>query len=93
MSANELEVKIAQLQEWESVVAEATAEAKALRDEITAEMVSRNVEEMTCGRFICRFTSVLSSRFDTKRFKETFGEDVYKAFTKEVPSRRFSVSA
>ena len=92
MSTTEMETKLAQLQEWEQIIAEATAEAKAIREEITDVMLRCEVEEMICGRFICRYTSILSSRFDTKRFKEVFGEEVYKSFTREVPSRRFTVS-
>ena len=47
---------------------------------------------MVAGRFVVRFIDVLTTRFDTKRFKEKFGEEVYNAFTKQVPSKRFSIS-
>ena len=91
MANNEMIMKVEELKALEALIEEANAEADAIRDSIKAEMVARNVEEMNIGKFIVRFTAVLSSRFDTKRFKEAFGEDVYKAFTKEVSSRRFSV--
>ena len=81
-----------ELKELEALIEEATAEANAIRDSIKAEMVARNIEEMNLGKFIIRFTAVLSSRFDTKRFKEAFGEELYKAYTKEVSSRRFSIA-
>ena len=70
MSVNEMETKIARLQEWEAIAEEAKAEAEALRDEIKAEMLSRDTEEMEAGRFIIRWTSVLSNRFDTTSFKK-----------------------
>ena len=63
-----------------------------VRNEIKNEMNARETEELAIGSHIVRFTSVLTSRFDTKRFKEAFGEDIYKAFTKEVSSRRFSIA-
>ena len=91
MSVNEMETKIARLQEWEAIAEEARAEAEALRDEIKAEMLSRDTEEMEAGRFIIRWTSVLSNRFDTTSFKKVYG-DLYKAFTKQTNSRRFSIS-
>ena len=91
MANNEMIMKVEELKALEALIEEASAEAAAIRDSIKAEMVARNVEEMNIGKFIVRFTAVLSSRFDTKRFKEAFGEDIYKAFTKEVSSRRFSV--
>ena len=70
---------------------EAKAEAEALRDEIKTEMLKRNTEEMTVGRFIVRWTSILSNRFDSKAFKEEHGE-MYKQYTKQTASRRFSIA-
>lgn len=80
------------MQEWEALAEEAKAEAEALRDEIKAELTKKNAEEITTGKYIIRWTSVLSQRFDSTAFKRAM-PDVYKAFTKQVSSRRFSVSA
>lgn len=91
MSINEMESKLAKLQEWEVLAEEAKAEAEALRDEIKTEMLKRNTEEMTVGRFIVRWTSILSNRFDSKAFKEEHGE-MYKQYTKQTASRRFSIA-
>ena len=88
----DLEIKIAQMQEYEALAEEAKAEAEALRDEIKAELTRRNAEEVTTGKYIVRWTSVLSQRFDSTAFKRAM-PDVYKAFTKQVSSRRFSISA
>ena len=92
MSTIDLESKIAEMQEWEALAEEAKAEAEALRDEIKAELTNRNTEEVTTGKYIIRWTSVLSQRFDSTAFKRAM-PDVYKAFTKQVSSRRFSISA
>lgn len=54
-------------------------------------MEAKGIEEMRAGIFIIRFTSVLSSRFDTKRFKEQYG-DLYDRYVKQVASRRFTIS-
>ena len=89
MSRNELIAKIETLQTLESLIAETKAEAEAVRNSIKAEMEAANAEELSAGGYIVRWTSVLS---DTKSFKEKFGEEVYKAFTKQVSSRRFSIS-
>ncbi len=91
MSVNEMESKIAKLQEWEAIAEEAKAEAEALRDEIKAEMLARDTEEIEAGRFICRWTSVLSTRFDTTAFKKEHAE-MYKLYTKQSASRRFSIA-
>ena len=92
MTNTEMIKKIEDLQELEQFMEEIRTEAETIRDSIKAEMVERNTEELVAGSYIVRFTSVLSSRFDTKRFKENFGEEVYKAYTKEVSSRRFSIA-
>lgn len=91
--ARELELasKIAQLEELEELIAEAKAEADKIKDELKEEMYKRNVEEMTIGKYIVRWTEVLSNRFDTTAFKKVF-PSLYKDYTKEVASRRFSIS-
>lgn len=92
MANNELLKKVELLAEYEVAIEEMKAEAEELKKDIKEEMDARETEELQIGRFIVRFTSILSSRFDTKRFKENFGEEVYKAYTKEVKSRRFSIA-
>ena len=91
MSKNELINKIEALNEWEALMEEARAEAEAIRDSIKAEMMERDTEELTAGQYIIRWTPVLSNRFDSTAFKKLYG-DLYKAFTKQTASRRFSIS-
>ena len=91
MSKNELIAKIEALNAWEALMEDAKAEADAIRDSIKAEMMEREVEELTAGAYIIRWTSVLSNRFDTTGFKKAYGE-LYKTFTKQSASRRFSIS-
>ena len=91
MSTNELTNKIEALQEWERLMEEAKAEAEAIRDEIKQEMLLRNADELEAGQYIVRWTSVLSQRFDTTAFKKVMPE-VYKAYIKQVTSRRFSIA-
>ena len=91
MSANEITTKIENLRELEELIEEAKAEAEAIRDEIKTEMLNRNIEELTAGQYIIRWTAILSNRFDTTGFKKMYG-DLYKAFTKQTASRRFTIS-
>ena len=91
MSQNEMISKIEALNEWEALMEEARAEAEAIRDSIKAEMMAQGVEEMEAGKFIIRWTPILSNRFDSTAFKKIYG-DLYKAYTKQVSSRRFTVS-
>lgn len=91
MSTTQIAKKIESLLEWEKIMEEAKAEADTLRDEIKQEMVSRNTEELTVGQYIIRWTSVLSQRFDTTAFKKVM-PDIYKAYLKQVSSRRFTIA-
>ena len=91
MSTIEITSKIEALKELEALIEEAKAEAEALRDEIKTEMLNRNTEEMEAGQYIVRWTSVLSQRFDSTAFKKVM-PDIYKSFTKQVSSRRFSIA-
>lgn len=91
MSKKEIIQKIEALNEWEAIIAEAQAEAEALRDSIKQEMLTQETEELEVGTYIVRWTSVLSNRFDSTAFKKEHAE-LYKAFTKQVASKRFSIA-
>ena len=91
MSTTEITTKIEALKDLEALIEEAKAEAEALRDDIKTEMLNRNIEELEAGQYIIRWTSVLSQRFDTTGFKKSHA-DLYKEFTKQIASRRFSIA-
>ena len=91
MATNELLNKIEALNEWEQLMEEARQEAESLRNSIKQEMLNRNTDEMEVGQYIVRWTSVLTQRFDSTSFKKAM-PDVYKAFTKQTASRRFSIA-
>ena len=91
MSTNDLVMKVEQLKELENLLEEVKVEAEAIRDEIKQEMMARETEELEAGKYIVRWTSILSNRFDTTAFKRVM-PDVYKAYTKQISSRRFSIS-
>ena len=90
MSNNEIIRNIEALAEWETIIEDAKAEAEAIRDMLKAEMLEQNIEELEAGAYIIRWTSVLSQRFDTTAFKKSHA-DMYKEYTKQVSSRRFSI--
>ena len=91
MTKAEMIKKIEYLQELEQYMEEIKAEAEGIRDSIKAELLDRDTEELEAGAYIIRWTSVLSNRFDTTAFKKVYGE-LYKSFTKQTSSRRFSIS-
>lgn len=91
MSTTQITRKIEALLDWEKILEEAKAEAERLRDEIKQEMLNRNTEELSAGQYIVRWTSVLTQRFDTTAFKKVM-PDIYKAYTKQVSSKRFTIA-
>ena len=91
MDTNELMQKIESLADWERIAKEAQAEAESIKDSLKAELTSRGVEELEVGHHILRYTTVLTSRFDTTAFKRDFA-DIYAEFTKQTMSKRFTVS-
>ncbi len=92
MSSMELVQHIEKLQEWETLIEEARAEAEQLRDLIKQEMLLRDTEELQVGMYTVRWTSVLTQRFDSTAFKKAL-PDMYKSFIKQSASRRFTISA
>ena len=83
--------EIEALHEWEAVQAEATAEVEARKDALKAILTANDLEELTAGRFIVRWTTVTTNRIDTGLLKKQL-PDIAKQFTKASTSRRFTVS-
>ena len=92
MTKAEIITKIEALNEWENLMEEAKVEAEAIRDSLKAEMLELDTEELEAGQYIIRWTSVTSNRFDSATFKKVL-PGVYKAYLKQVNSKRFSISA
>ena len=92
MSTTELTAQIESLRALEELIEEAKAEAEALRDAIKQEMLTREVDTLMAGQYIVRYTAVLSQRLDTTALKRALPE-ICKAYTKQISSRRFTISA
>ncbi len=82
---------IERLKEWEALAEEAAAEIDSLKDTLKSFMNEQGVDEYEAGTHIIRWTTVLSKRFDTTNFKKVM-PDVYKAYTKQATTRRFTIS-
>lgn len=91
MTTAEMMEKIDALAEWERLMNDAKAEAESIKDSLKAELTERGVEELEVGHHILRYTTVLTSRFDTTAFKKDFA-DIYAEFAKQTTSKRFSVA-
>lgn len=89
MSANELEKKVRELRQLQSLIEEAQAEAETIRDQIKAHM--GEAEELRAGEYKITWKPVTSSRLDSKALRAAAPELV-KRFTKTTTARRFCVA-
>lgn len=91
MTNAQINIKVEEYKEWEALLEEAKAMTESLRDELKAVLEAEETEELDTGKFIIRNTSCTSNRFDTTAFKKLYA-DLYKSYTKQVASRRFSIA-
>lgn len=86
---SEIESKVRELRELQSLIEEAQAEAEAIKDAIKAQM--GNSEELRAGEYKITWKSVTTARIDTTALKKAL-PDVAQAFTRETTTRRFCVA-
>ena len=91
MTKNEIVALIETMNNYDELAAKAKAKADAIRDALKEEMLKRGLEEMEAGTYIVRYTNIISNRFDSTTFKRLYA-DLYKDFTKQTTSRRFTIS-
>lgn len=89
MSMNEIEGKVRELRQLQTLIEEAQAEAEAIKDAIKAHM--GDTEELRAGEYKVTWKPVTSSRLDTAALKKAAPELVER-FTKTSTTRRFLVA-
>ena len=90
MSKTDIATIVSQINEWQEIMDEARQMVESLKDTIKSEMDRSGVDTLDAGTCIIRWTEVLSQRFDSTAFKKVM-PDVYKAYTKQIVSRRFTI--
>ncbi len=91
MTERMLQNRVKKLKELERQQKELEGQIEALKEEIKADMEAKGVEQQTAGDFLIRWTTVLTSRFDSKVFQKEH-ESLYKQYLKQATSRRFSIA-
>ena len=89
MSTHELESKVRELRQLQSLIDEATAEAEAIKDTIKAAM--GDAEELRAGEYKVTWKAVNASRIDTTALRKAL-PDVAERFTRITTTRRFCVA-
>lgn len=81
--------QILKIKEIEAQINELKAQAEAIKDEIKAEM--GNEEHVMCEGYKVNYTIVISTKLDSKKLKSEL-PDLWKKYSKEDITRRFSIS-
>lgn len=89
MNINEIESKVRELRQLQSLIEEAQAEVDAIKDALKACM--GDSEELRAGEYKVTWKIVTTSRLDSKALKATL-PDVAERFTKTTMTRRFCVA-
>ena len=90
MSINELEAKVRELKELQTLIEEAQEEAESIKDQLKARMGER--EELRAGGYkIITWKPVTSSRLDATALRKALPE-VAERFTRTSTTRRFCVA-
>ena len=89
MSTNELEMKIRELRQLQSLIEEAHAEAEGIKDAIKAHM--GDSEELRAGEYKVTWKPVTASRLDAAALRAALPE-VAARFTRTSMTRRFVVA-
>ena len=91
MSMNELNTTARDLMSVRVMIEELEAEAQALTDKLKAAMVERGTEALQGDGWKATWKNVVSSRFDSKRFKADH-VDLYVQYSRQTTTTRFLLS-
>lgn len=91
MSMNELNEKAKAYFDLQEMIAELTAEAESIKDDMKAYMVEQSTEEIQGIGWRATWHNTTTSRFDSSAFKKAHGE-LYTAFCKPVSGTRFTLN-
>lgn len=91
MSTHELNSTARDLMSVRAMIAELETEAEALTDKLKGAMVAAGTEVLQGDGWKATWKNVVSSRFDSKRFKADHG-DLYGQYSRTTTSTRFVLS-
>ena len=81
-----------ELKEYDEMMKALKAEVEKLQTECKEYMIENNIDEVISDEGIkATYREVLSNRFASTEFKKVH-EDLYKAFTKQTSSMRFTLN-
>lgn len=91
MSIFELDAKVAELRELQSMIAELESQVEAIKDTIKTKMMDEGTEELTGNGWKATWHTVSSSRLDSKKLKADH-PDLYSQYSKTTAATRFTLA-
>jgi predicted phage-related endonuclease len=91
MSMNEMNQKAKAYFDLQEMIAELTAEAESIKDDMKAYMVENSTEELNGIGWRATWHNTTTNRFDSSAFKKAHS-DLYTAFCKPVSGTRFTLN-
>lgn len=84
---------LAELKQYSQMKKELEAEISKLQDECKQYMTDNELSELFNDdkSIVARYTEVISNRFDTTSFKKSEWGELYKEYSKQVTSMRFTL--
>ena len=85
---------LGELKEYARMKKELENEIAKLQDECKEYMTENNLEELfnEDNSIVARYTEVISNRFDSTAFKKSEWSELYKEYSKEITSMRFTLN-
>lgn len=81
-----------ELAEMNALLEETNAIIEGLKDEVKEYMIDQDIDEVVSDSGKATWREVISNRFASTEFKKVHA-DLYKAFTKQTTSKRFTFNA
>ena len=91
MSINDVDLKVNKLRELRNLEADLKSEITSIEDELKAEMLEKNTDELRGLTSRVSWKTVISTRFDSTAFKLTHAE-LFRQYSKSTTSRRFVIA-
>lgn len=84
---------LAELKEYSRMKKELEDEITKLQDECKEYMTENELSELFNDdkSIVARYTEVISNRFDSTAFKKSEWAELYKEYTKQITSMRFTL--
>lgn len=91
LTTNELQKKIRELKELQALIDQAQEEAETIKDQLKEHMTEIKAEEISVDVYKVRYTTVQSTRFDSKAFKND-APTLYEQYNRPTITRRFVIA-